>query len=60
MNHVTRKTSRWKADSFFGEEGQFQFQPAESVSVERGVQKDTMYLSMEGLRRFDEEKGLGK
>ena len=42
------------------EEGQFQFQPAESVCVEREVHKDTMYLLMEGLRRLDEGTGLGK
>ncbi|MBW2581569.1 MAG: DUF4388 domain-containing protein [Deltaproteobacteria bacterium] len=36
------------------EKGQFQFQPAERLSMKRQVSKDTMHLLMEGLRRLDE------
>ena len=38
------------------EKGQFQFQPAERLSMKRQVSKDTMHLLMEGLRRLDEKK----
>ncbi|MGD9209042.1 MAG: DUF4388 domain-containing protein, partial [Syntrophobacterales bacterium] len=38
------------------EKGQFQFQPAEKISMKRQVHKDTMHLLMEGLRRLDEKK----
>jgi uncharacterized repeat protein (TIGR04076 family) len=38
------------------EEGQFQFQPAETLSITRQINKDTMQLLMEGLRRLDEER----
>jgi len=38
------------------EKGQFQFQPAERLSMKRLVHKDTMHLLMEGLRRLDEQK----
>ena len=37
-------------------EGQFQFQSAETLSIKRQVQKDTMHLLMEGLRRLDEDR----
>jgi uncharacterized repeat protein (TIGR04076 family) len=40
----------------YWEEGQFQFQPAESLAVPRTMHKDTMQLLMEGLRRIDEER----
>ena len=36
------------------EKGQFQFRPAQTLSVTRQIQKDTMELLMEGLRRLDE------
>jgi hypothetical protein len=36
------------------EEGQFQFQPQESVPTASKITKDTMQLLMEGLRRLDE------
>ena len=38
------------------EKGQFQFQPAETLSISRQIHKDTMQLLMEGLRRLDEER----
>ncbi len=38
------------------EEGQFQFQPAETLSMPRQVHKETMHLLMEGLRRLDEKR----
>jgi CRP/FNR family cyclic AMP-dependent transcriptional regulator len=38
------------------DEGQFQFQPRESVPTGSKVIKDTMQLLMEGLRRLDEER----
>ena len=38
------------------ENGQFQFQTAETLSIKRQVLKDTMHLLMEGLRRLDEKK----
>lgn len=38
------------------ENGQFQFQPAETLSMKRQVHKHTMHLLMEGLRRLDEER----
>jgi len=38
------------------QEGQFQFQSAETLSIKRQVQKDTMHLLMEGLRRLDEDR----
>lgn len=38
------------------QEGQFQFQSAETLSMKRQVHKDTMHLLMEGLRRLDEKK----
>ena len=38
------------------QKGQFQFQSAETLSMKRQVQKDTMHLLMEGLRRLDEDK----
>ena len=41
-------------------DGQFQFQPAETLSMPRHVYKDTMHLLMEGLRRLDEEKARPK
>ena len=37
-------------------QGQFQFQPAESVSIPREIHKDAMQLLMEGLRRLDEDR----
>ena len=36
------------------QKGQFQFQPAETLTISRQVHKDTMQLLMEGLRRLDE------
>ncbi|MFW9998191.1 MAG: DUF4388 domain-containing protein, partial [Candidatus Odinarchaeota archaeon] len=39
-----------------GEDGQFQFQPAETISLRRTVHKEPMQLLMEGLRRLDEER----
>ena len=45
----------------FWQDGQFQFQSAETLSIKRQVQKDTMHLLMEGLRRLDEDRsGLVK
>ena len=51
---------------FFGEqafyqllawqEGQFQFQSTDTLSINRQVHKDTMHLLMEGLRRLDEDR----
>jgi CRP-like cAMP-binding protein len=38
------------------QEGQFQFQADETLSVKRQVLKDTMHLLMEGLRRLDEKR----
>ena len=38
------------------QEGQFQFQTAETLSIKRQVQKDTMHLLMEGLRHLDEDR----
>jgi hypothetical protein len=38
------------------QEGQFQFQSTETLSIKRQVQKDTMHLLMEGLRRLDEDR----
>jgi CRP/FNR family cyclic AMP-dependent transcriptional regulator len=37
-------------------EGQFQFQPAETIPSTKKINKDTMQLLMEGLRRLDEER----
>ena len=37
-------------------EGQFQFQSEETLSMKRQVHKDTMHLLMEGLRRLDENR----
>jgi hypothetical protein len=38
------------------EEGQFQFQAAETLSIKRQVHKETMHLLMEGLRCLDEKR----
>jgi hypothetical protein len=38
------------------QDGQFQFQSAETLSIKRQVQKETMHLLMEGLRRLDEDR----
>ncbi len=37
-------------------EGQFQFQPSETLAITRQIEKDTMQLLMEGLRRLDEQR----
>jgi CRP/FNR family cyclic AMP-dependent transcriptional regulator len=38
------------------QKGQFQFQSADSLSIKRQVEKDTMHLLMEGLRHLDEDR----
>jgi CRP-like cAMP-binding protein len=45
--HAFYQLLEWK-------DGQFQFQPAESLSMPRKIHKDSMHLLMEGLRRLDE------
>jgi uncharacterized repeat protein (TIGR04076 family) len=38
------------------QKGQFQFQSADTLSIKRQVEKDTMHMLMEGLRRLDEDR----